>query len=100
MTSCIGSLTNFNGEPRAEGLDFCFDARGEPDELLGESGGALPPVNMEDNDPTAFTLEYLAEALTVVPAFASSIKDFTCAHVKKERNESSLDDKTSIYFLG
>ena len=102
MTSCIGSLTNFNGEPRAEGLDFCFDARGEPDELLGESGGALPPGNMEGNEllPTAFTLENFAEALTVAPAFASSIKDFTCAHVKKERNESSLDDKTSIYCLG
>ena len=102
MTSWIGSLANFKEEPRAEGLDFCFNVRGEPDELLGESGGALPLGNMEGNEllPTAFTLEKFAEALTVVPAFASSIKDFTCAHVKKGRNESLLHDKTSNLLVG
>lgn len=85
MTSCIGSLNNFNGEPRAEGLDFCFDERGEPDELLGESGGALTLENMEGNEllPTAFTLEKFAQALTAVPAFASLIQDFTCAQEMK-----------------
>ena len=102
MTSCIGSLANFKEEPRAEGLDFCFNVRGEPDELLGESGGALPLGNMEGNEllPTAFTLEKFAEALTVVPAFASSIKDFTCAHVKKEEMKACCMTKHPIYLVG
>lgn len=49
MTSRTGSLTNFNVEPSEEGLVLCFKVRGEPDVLLGESGGAVPAGNMEGN---------------------------------------------------
>lgn len=80
MTSRTGSLTNFRGEPKEEGLTLCFTVRGEPEELLGESGGALPAAKIEGNGllPIAFELQEFPETLDAVPAFASSIKDFTC----------------------
>ena len=83
MISRTGSLINLRGEPR-EGLVLCFDMRGEPDELLGESGGALPAGNMEGNEvlPAAFALKEFARALKEAPSFASSIRDFTCTHIK------------------
>lgn len=82
MTSRPCSVTNFSGEPRG-GLLRCFDKRGDPDELLGESGGVLPAVNTDGKlfPPAEFKLFKLFEfekAFNGVPAFASSIKDFTC----------------------
>lgn len=83
MNSCTGSLTNFNGEPKEEGPVFCLDMRGEPDELLGESGGALPAGNKEGNElpPEALVLTEIPKKLTGLPTFASSIKDFTYTQV-------------------
>lgn len=84
MTSRTGSLTNFNGEPREEGLFFCLDMRGEPDALLGENGGALPTGNMEGNELTTAVLP-LAEIPAMLmgfPGFALSIKVLTCGQAK------------------
>lgn len=74
MTSRAGSGTNFSGEARG-GLLRCFEKRGEPEELLGESGGVLPAGN---TDGKVLPLAEFERALKGVPAFASSIKDFTC----------------------
>lgn len=84
MISRTGSIISLRGEPREEGLLLCFDMRGEPDELLGESGGALPAGNMEGSEvlPAAFALKEFARALKEAPSFASSIRDFTCTHIK------------------
>ena len=84
MISRTGSLTNLRGELREEGLVLCFDTRGEPDELLGESGGALPAGNMEGSEvlPAAFTLKEFPRALKEAPVFASSTRDFTCIHIR------------------
>lgn len=80
MTSRTCSVTNFRGEPSEEGLVLCFDTRGEPDELLGESGGVVAAGNIEGNIllPATLTLFEFPRALNGVPALASSIKDFTC----------------------
>ena len=52
MTSRTGSLTNFKGEPNVEGPSPPrFTTRGDPELLLGESGGALPAGNIEGNGP-------------------------------------------------
>lgn len=49
INSLTGSLTTFSGEPKFEGPGLCFIIRGEPDVLLGESGGALPAGNKDGN---------------------------------------------------
>lgn len=79
-----GSLTNFKGEPKTEGPALCFTIRGEPDELLGESGGALPAGNMEGNElvEAAFGLEHDPDTFRGTPALALLSKDFTCTHIK------------------
>lgn len=85
MTSRTGSVTNFSGD-RSGGLLLCFDIRGEPDELLGESGGVLTAGNIEGNIllPATFTLQEFPRAFKGVPALASSIKDFTC-HIQQQQ---------------
>lgn len=79
MTSRTGSLTTFKGEPNAERAGLCFIIRGEPDVLLGESGGVLLAGNMEGKEllEAAFTLLEFPRAFKGVPAFASASKDFT-----------------------
>lgn len=74
-----GSLTTFKGEPKLEGPTLCFVIRGEPEELLGESGGALPAGNMEGNEFVAVApaLEEFPEAFKGAPAFASFTNDDT-----------------------
>lgn len=82
MSSRRGSLTNFNGEPREEGLFLNLAKRGDPAELLGESGGALPAGNKEADDELpaiGLDAEEEEEFGKDVPALASSINDFTCA---------------------
>lgn len=86
MTSCTGSMENFNGDPRDEWLLLCFEMRGEwgePEELLGESGGVLPAGNVEGNEllPEKFTVEEFPSPLIGTPALASAIKDFTYTHM-------------------
>lgn len=95
MISRTGSVINLRGERREEGLVLCFDMRGEPDELLGESGGALPAGNMEGNAllPGVFTFKEFPWALKEAPAFASSIRDLTCIHVKAARDPISKDER-------
>lgn len=80
MTSLTGCLTNLRGEPKEDGpTPRRFVMRGEPDELLGESGGALPAGNMEGNElfEPAVELQELPDTLSGEPALASSSKDFT-----------------------
>lgn len=79
MTSCAGSRINFNGERSEEGLVFCLDTRGELDELLGESGGPLPAANIEGMEfpPPGLPVPDIPDILMGLPAFPSSIKDFT-----------------------
>lgn len=83
MTSRTGSLTNFSGEPNEEKLDLCFIVRGEPTALLGESGGVLAAGKREGNGltPQAFVEVEFPEP-KLVPAFASSINDFTFRNTK------------------
>lgn len=50
IASLAGSLTNLSGEPNEEGPNLCFTVRGELDALRGESGGVLPPGNMEGKE--------------------------------------------------
>ena len=79
MTSRTGSLTIFNGEAKEEGPALCFVTRGEPDVARGESGGVLPPGNMEGNPllEEIFTLLEFPVVLKGGPTFASASKDFT-----------------------
>jgi hypothetical protein len=81
ITSLTGSLTNFNGEPKDDGPapDPRLITRGEPEVLLGESGGALPAGNIDGREllEAAFVLVELPATLSTAPVFASSIKDFT-----------------------
>lgn len=79
MTSRTGSLINFRGEPREERFDLCFMVRGELT-LLGDSGGVLPAGKREGNGltPAAFEVPELPGVPKELPAFASSIRDFTC----------------------
>lgn len=86
MTSRTGSLTNFSGEPNEEKLDLCFIVRGEPTALLGESGGVLAAGKREGNGltPQAFVEVEFPEAPRLVPAFASSINDFTFRKIKSK----------------
>lgn len=80
MTSLIGSLTNFSGEPKDEGpTPPRFMTRGDPELLLGESGGALPAGNIEGNAlvAVAFPLLELPGVFKGTPAFASLINDLT-----------------------
>jgi hypothetical protein len=64
---------------------------GEPDELLGEIGGALPAGNIEGNEltPLALALVELPGMLMGLPAFASSIKVFTCTSIKRVSQEQA-----------
>lgn len=80
ITSFTGSLRTFSGEPNTEGPALCFTIRGDPDELLGESGGVLPAENMEgmEFDEAAFGLEHVPETFKGTPALALLSKDFTC----------------------
>ena len=59
--------------------------RGEPDELLGESGGVLPAGNMEGNELLAaeLVLEDVPETFKGPPPLALLIKDLTCTYKKK-----------------
>lgn len=85
MTSFTGSLTNFNGEPKEEGpVPIRFITRGEPEELLGDSGGVPPAGNMEGKEllAAAFELLEFPETFSDKPAFASSSKDFTCMQME------------------
>lgn len=86
MTSRTGSFTNFRGEPNEEKLDLCFIVRGEPTALLGESGGVLAVAKREGNGlaPQAFIEVQFPEAPKLVPAFASSINDFTFRNTKSK----------------
>lgn len=75
-----GSLSTFNGEPSTDGPALCFVIRGEPDdELLGESGGALPAGNMEGIGlpEEAFGLETDPDMFNGTPALTLLNKDFT-----------------------
>lgn len=56
--------------------------RGEPDELLGDSGGALPAGNMEGKalPAVACGLEELPWTVKGPPAFASASNCVTCSH--------------------
>uniref|UniRef100_A0A2P2LTU9 Calcium ion binding protein n=1 Tax=Rhizophora mucronata TaxID=61149 RepID=A0A2P2LTU9_RHIMU len=85
MTSCNCSLTNFNGFTGKEGPVFCLNVRGEPVELLGDSGGALPAGNMEGKEllPLFVALSDVPSTLVGLPDFASSIKRLTCTHELK-----------------
>lgn len=65
-----GSPTSFKGEPRTEGPALCFVIRGEPDELLGESGG----TELLHAD---FGLELAPETLSAIPVFALFSIDLT-----------------------
>lgn len=80
ISSFTGSLNTLRGLPREEGPGFCFIIRGEPDELLGESGGALPAGNMDGIEllAAAFVLEALPGTFKGFPTFASLTSDFTC----------------------
>lgn len=80
-------MTNLRGEPKTEGPDLCFRVRGEPDELLGESGGVLPAGNMEGNEllVAAFGLDNDPETFKGPPALALLSKDFTCIARKERR---------------
>lgn len=74
----IGSLTTFKGEPRLEGPALCFTIRGEPDELLGERGGAVPAGNIEGKELlAAFGLEQLPGTFKGAPDLASLSNDVT-----------------------
>lgn len=55
-------------------------SRGEPDELLGESGGVLPAGNIEGNVllVAAFVPEDVPEAFRGPAPLALLSKDFTC----------------------
>jgi len=55
--------------------------RGEPDELLGESGGAVPAGNMEGKELLeAFGLEQFPGTFKGEPDFASFNNDVTYTH--------------------
>lgn len=89
MTSFTGSLTNFSGEPNEEGpIPARFTVRGEPEELLGESGGVPPVGNIEGNglleDPLVL-LEF-PPTLKATPAFASSSKDLICMQMQQQES--------------
>lgn len=101
MTSRTGSLTNFNGEPKDEGLVLCFDVRGDPDELLGESGGVLPAENMEGTAlfPKTLALKEFPEAVMGIPAFASSIKDFTYINTKQQKKRKKFTNTRNCIFI-
>lgn len=79
INSLIGSLTTFRGEPKLEGPALCFIIRGEPDVLLGESGGALPAGNIEGKEllVEACGLEEFPGTFKGPPAFASVSNDAT-----------------------
>lgn len=81
MTSLGRSLTTFRGDPKDEGPKLLprFTKRGDPEVLLGDSGGAPPAGNMEGNGllPEAFVLLELPEAFNGAPVFASSTNDLT-----------------------
>jgi len=65
--------------------------RGDPELLLGESGGALPAGNMEGNGLLAAALALLEFPATFKgwPDFASSTKDFTCMQVLTVRHTAT-----------
>lgn len=81
MTSLIGSLTNFNGDPRDDGpaTEPRLKKRGDPELLLGDRGGALPAGNIEGNAllVARFVPPEMLGTLNGSPSFASSIKDLT-----------------------
>lgn len=79
MNSLTGSLTTFRGEPKLEGPALCFIIRGDPDVLLGERGGVLPPGNMEGKEllVVVFALGEFPETFKGTPAFASLSNDVT-----------------------
>ena len=86
MISLNSLPENFRGEHKEGGLVLFFIERGEPEALLGESGGTLAAGFMEGNGllPTALEVKEFPGVLLHVPAFASSIKDFTCSYSKIE----------------
>jgi len=81
INSFTGSLTTFKGEPKLEGPTLCFTMRGEPDELLGERGGAVPAGNMEGKELLEeFGLEQFPGTFKGAPDFASFSNDVTYTH--------------------
>lgn len=79
ISSFTGSFTNFSGELRADGPTLCFMNRGEPDKLLGESGGVLPAGNIEGKEllVTACVLDDVPETFKGPPPFTLLSNDFT-----------------------
>lgn len=80
ISSLTGSFTNFKGDPNIEGPALGLVVRGEPDELLGESGGVLPAGNIDGKEllVATFVLEEAPVALKGPPALALLSKFFTC----------------------
>lgn len=81
ISSFTGSFTNFRGEPKTEGpAGLCFMTLGEPDELLGESGGVLAAGNIEGNEllVAAFVLDDVPATFNGPTPLALLSKDFTC----------------------
>lgn len=65
-----------------------MDIRGEPDELLGESGGVLPAENMEGIafPEVAFGLLVDPDTFKEIPALALLSKDLTCIQIRNSVN--------------
>lgn len=82
---------------------------GEPDELLGESGGALPAGNIEGKEllVAELLLEEVPETFKVPPALALETKFFTCIrknwiqvhYYKRGPQKDRQEIKSTIEFL-
>lgn len=95
INSLTGSLTTFRGEPKWEGPTLCFIMRGEPDELLGDSGGALPAGNMDGKALLALAcgLEEFPCTFKGPPAFASLSNCVTWTHKVTKHEIISIQSK-------
>lgn len=80
ISSLTGSFTNFKGDPNIEGPALGLVVRGEPDELLGESGGVLPAGNIDGKEllVATFVLEEVPVTFKGPPALALLSKFLTC----------------------
>lgn len=80
INSLTGSFTNFKADPNIDGPALGLVVRGEPDELLGESGGVLPAGNIDGKEllVATFVLEEVPVTFNEPPALALLSKFFTC----------------------
>lgn len=83
MSWRFGSLTDFRGDCREEGLVFCLEKRGDPEEPRGDSGGVPLFRNTDGNAlPQAILrLAQFLDTLTGVLDLVSSINDLTCIKI-------------------